>query len=147
MKILQCSDYWKMHLSFIKMHFIKLLPRLGMIWSLVLPFRTTSPYFFFPKKFVPPWKDFFGKSPTHTLGEEHHVYWLLGYCRENPNRGGWGLSMGIEEIACRNCKGHLKKKMNFQGWSRENYVEFPGVNTFSLGIWNVCYTILRNSQG
>ena len=35
---LQCSDYLKMHLSF-----RKLLSHLGMIWSLVHPFRTTFP--------------------------------------------------------------------------------------------------------
>ena len=35
---LQCSDYLKMHLSF-----MKLLSHLGMIWSLVQSFRTTFP--------------------------------------------------------------------------------------------------------
>ena len=42
----------------------------------------------------------------------------MGYTRKNPNSGGsWehGISRGIEERACKNSSGQLKKKWNFQG--------------------------------
>ena len=66
------------------------------------------------------------------------------YSRINPNtHGGWGheISKRIEERACRNSRGQLKKKGNlswgismglgFWPWSFQvvsnNFAEFPGV--------------------
>ena len=49
--------------------------------------------------------------------------------------------------------GYFRKKLqgvlktwNFQGWSRKNYVQFPWVLVFGLGISKVCRTILWNFQ-
>ena len=62
-----------MHLSF-----LKFLPNLGMVWSLVLQFRTTSSYIIFlPKKvFVPSWA-FFWKKCSHTLGGAPYTLSLI----------------------------------------------------------------------
>ena len=63
------------------------------------------------------------------------------------SRWGHGTSKGIEKIECGNSRGQLKKKWNFQGWSRKNHMEFPWVLVFCLENSNGCNTILWNFQG
>ena len=48
------------------------------------------------------------------------------YSRKNPN-GGWGhgISGGLEEKPCGNSRVQLKKKWEFQGYSRKINAEFP----------------------
>ena len=42
--------------------------------------------------------------------------------------------------------GQLKKRWNFQGWSRKNHVECSRVLVFGVGISKGCNTILWNTQ-
>ena len=54
----------------------------------------------------------------------------MGYFRKNLNRGwGWGhgISKGIEQRMFVNSGCQLKRKWNFQGYTRKNYVIFMGL--------------------
>ena len=64
-------------------------------------------------------------------------------------RGGWGhgISRSVEERTCGNSRVYLKKKRNFQGCSRKNYVEFPCFLVFEVRISQGYHTILQNFQG
>ena len=70
----------------------------------------------------------------------------LGYSRNNPNSGvlieGMEFPMGIKERVCWNSRRQLKKKLNFQQWSRKTNVEFPSVLSFRLGIFKGFHTTL-----
>ena len=71
--------------------------------------------------------------PAYTIANE------LFLKIQNPNRGGtWGhgISRSIEEIACGNSRGQLKKNWNFWGWPRKINLEFPGVLVFNTVLWN-----------
>ena len=61
---------------------------------------------------------------------------------KNPNS-----ARDIEERACENCRGQLKNKWYFQGFSRKTHVKFPWVLAFDLGVSRRCHTILQNLQG
>ena len=52
---------------------MKLLPNLGMIWSLVLQVRTTPHNFFAPKILVFLWEAFLWKKSSHNL-EDSTMY-------------------------------------------------------------------------
>ena len=67
----------------------------------------------------------------------------MDYSRKNPNRGDWGhgIFRRTEDKACRNFRGKLTNKRNFQGFSRKNYVELPWVLIFDL---KGCNTTLLN---
>ena len=64
-------------------------------------------------------------------------------------RGGWGhgISRSVEERTCGNSRVYLKKKRNFQGCSKKNYVEFPCFLVFEVRISKGYHTILQNFQG
>ena len=74
----------------------------------------------------------------------YHKY-LIG--RRAQRRWGFGISMGIKEIACGISRGQLKTKWTFQGWPKQNNVEFRGVFVFGLGFSKGFSTSLWNIQG
>ena len=68
----------------------------------------------------------------------------------------WAIPEKIQTGGLRiwNFQGYQRNSMwNFRGWPRKNYVEFPGVLVFGLGIskgddfQGRCYTVLHNFQG
>ena len=60
--------------------------------------------------------------------------------------GGWGygISRDIEEIASRISRGQLKTTWYFQGWSKINHVEFPGVLVLGHKISDGCNKIFSS---
>ena len=75
-----------------------------------------------------------------------NLNWL--FKKKSSRRGReHGISRVIKERACRNSRGQLKKKWNFQGHSRKTHAEeFPWVLVFNLGIFKECHIILLNFQ-
>ena len=78
------------------------------------------------------------------------LWFALGYSRKNSN-----LGVGLEDIEFPRCikeraywnsRGQLKKKWNFQQWSRKNHAEFPSVLLFRLGISKSCLTTVWDIQ-
>ena len=71
--------------------------------------------------------------PAYTIANE------LFLKIQNPNREGtWGhgISKSIEEIACGNSRGQLKKNWNFWEWPRKINLKFTGVLVFNTILWN-----------
>ena len=85
--------------------------------------------------------------------KEHHLRCCIGLelniglFQKNPNRGLGSWNFQEYWRTCGNFRSQLKKKRNFQGWSRKNHVEFPWVLIFDLGISKGCHTVLQNYQG
>ena len=66
------------------------------------------------------------------------LHWSIP--EKNKQRGGGGLRIW-------NFQGHQSNRAwNFQRWPRKNYVEFPGVLVFGLGISDRCNTVLHSSH-
>ena len=64
---------------------------------------------------------------------------FIGRMRENTDHKKlhiWTLLLKFQ--------GTIKKKWNFQQWSRKDHVEFPSVIVFHLRIYNGCHTSLWN---
>ena len=64
----------------------------------------------------------------------------IGLFQKKTNKGEGGLRIW-------NFQGHQSNRVwNFQRWPRNNYVEFPGVLVFGLGISDRCNTVLHSSH-
>ena len=64
-----------------------------------------------------------------------HTHWAIPEKIQTSGRG-WGhrISRSIEEKNCGNSRGQLKKKWNFQEYSRKTHMKFPWVLIFDLRI-------------